>query len=138
MSRAVLVLHNDAMRAKAARWCMGVKPGVVVEFREPKRTNEQNALLWALLGDVSRQVVWNGQKLEPEDWKVIFMHGLNREMRFAPSIDGKGFVPLGYSSSKLSVGEFSDLIELIYAFGAQHGVIFNHERLPGEVSRGGA
>jgi hypothetical protein len=49
-------------------------------------------------------------------------------MRIVPAIDGRGFVNLGRSSSKLSVGEMCDLIELIQAFGAQHGVVFHDER----------
>jgi hypothetical protein len=44
-----------------------------------------------------------------------------------PNIDGTGFVNLGRSSSDLSKQEFIDLIELITAFGAQHGVVFSDE-----------
>jgi hypothetical protein len=42
-----------------------------------------------------------------------------------PNIDGNGFVSLGRSSSDLSVGEMSDLIELILMFGAKHNVKFH-------------
>jgi hypothetical protein len=52
---------------------------------------------------------------------------LSQELRVVPNIDGTGFVPLGRSSSKLTVKEMTDLIELIFAFGAKHGVTFTDE-----------
>ena len=63
-------------------------------------------------------------------------------------LDGNGFVNLGRSSSDLSKGEMSDLMELIAAFGAKHGVVFkdtatpsfenpNTERSPGAFREGG-
>jgi hypothetical protein len=45
-----------------------------------------------------------------------------------PNIDGNGFINLGRSSSDLSKAEFSDLIEIIFAFGAKHGVVFAEDR----------
>ena len=128
MSRAVLVLANPGIRAKASNWIAKAPPGTRVEFSRPKRSLDQNAKLWACLTDISDQVTWHGQKLFPDDWKLVFMDALNREMRIVPAIDGRGFVNLGRSSSKLSVGEMCDLIELIQAFGAQHGVVFHDER----------
>ena len=125
MSRAVLVLANPGIRAKASDWIAKAPPGTRVEFSRPKRSLDQNAKLWACLTDISDQVTWHGQKLFPDDWKLVFMDALNREMRIVPAIDGRGFVNLGRSSSKLSVGEMCDLIELIQAFGAQHSVVFH-------------
>ena len=52
---------------------------------------------------------------------------LKREVRMVPNLDGNGFVSLGRSSSDLSKSEMSDLMELIAAFGAQHGVEFRDQ-----------
>ena len=71
------------------------------------------------------QVKWHGISLTPDDWKLVFLDALKRESRFVPNIDGNGFVNLGRSSSDLSKEEMTDLIELIFAFGAQHGVTFH-------------
>lgn len=95
--------------------------------RESKRTGDQNDKLWANLTDVATQLDWHGQKLAPDDWKLIFMDGLTRELRIVPNLEGNGFVNLGRSSSKLSKAEFSELLELIAAFGANHGVIFHDQ-----------
>jgi len=78
-----------------------------------------------MLTDVATQLKWHGISLTPDDWKLVFLDSLNRESRFVPTIDGTGFVNLGRSSADLSKEEMSELIELIFAFGAQHGVKFN-------------
>lgn len=93
-----------------------------VEVKEMTRSVEQNARLWALLTDVSRQVEWYGQRLTPEEWKDVFTASLNRH-KVVPGIDG-GFVVLGMRTSKMSIREMGELMELIEAFGVQRGVRF--------------
>ncbi len=124
MSRAVLILTDKATRQRAATWCLNAPAGCRVEFKEAKRTTDQNALMWASLTEIARQVEWHGLKLSADDWKLMLMAGLNQEMRLVPNIEGNGFVNLGRSSSDLSKAEMGDLIELIFAFGAKHGVVF--------------
>ena len=124
MSRALIILQGKRDREKACDWIARAPAGTSVEFKASKRTTEQNARMWAMLTEVARQVKWHGLKLSADDWKLIFMHSLNQEMRLVPNIDGTGFVNLGRSSSKLSKSEMSDLIELIFKFGAEHGVEF--------------
>lgn len=97
----------------------------VVEIKERTRSSQQNRRLWATLRDVANQVEWHGQKLSPDDWKAIFTAALKGQ-RSAPGIYG-GFVVLGQSTSKMRVGEFSDLLELINAFGAEHGVSWSND-----------
>lgn len=78
-----------------------------------------------MLTDVAAQVKWHGLKLTPDDWKLIFMDALKREVRMVPNLDGNGFVSLGRSSSDLSKSEMSDLMELIHEFGARNDVKFS-------------
>ena len=47
----------------------------VVEVREKTRTDEQNAKLHAMLGDIAKQKTFNGQKLNIDQWKMIFVSG---------------------------------------------------------------
>lgn len=133
--RAMITINGAADREKAARWSMATKAGMRIEFKQAKRSGEQNDKLWAMLTEVAAQVPWHGIKLSPDDWKFIFLDALKRELRVVPNIDGTGFVNLGRSSSDLSKAEMSDLIELIHAFGAGHGVIFND---PETISSGPA
>ena len=125
MSRATLILNSAAAKERAAKWIDLAPYGTRVEFKASKRSLPQNDRMWAMLTDVARQLPWHGIKLTPDDWKLIFMDALKREVRMVPNIDGNGFVSLGRSSSDLSKQEMSDLMELIAAFGAQHSVEFS-------------
>ena len=127
MSRALITIRGDAERIRAAKWVGQAPHGTRIEFKRTKRTLPQNDKFWAMLTDVSTQIVWHGVNLSPDDWKLVFLDGLKRELRLVPNIDGDGFVNLGRSSSDLSKGEMSDLIELINVFGARHGVVFRDE-----------
>ena len=125
MARHVVPLMNDRLRERAIDLVRRAPAGSRVEFKGPKRSSDQNALLWCLLSEVCTQVKWHGLKLTADDWKLVFMDALKRENRLVPNIDGNGFVNLGRSSSDLDKAEFGELIELVYAFGANHGVEFS-------------
>lgn len=129
MSRALVVLDSRFQRQKAADWCWSLKDGTRVEFKAPQRSDDQNSKMWAMLTEVSVQLKWHGLKLTPADWKLQFLDALRRahgdQVRVVPNTDNSGFVNLGTSSSDLSKEEMSDLIELIFKFGAEHGVKFN-------------
>lgn len=127
MSRWLITIRSDADAKRAAEWSMKAPPGMRIEFKMSRRTIPQNDRMWAMLTDVATQLTWHGVKLTPDDWKLVFLDALKREMRIVPNIDGTGFVNLGRSSSDLSKAEMGDLIEIIFAFGAQHGVVFHDD-----------
>ena len=58
---------------------------------------------------------------QSESWKHIFTSSL-KKMDVVPNLEGTGFVALGLSTSKMTKKELSDLLELIYSFGAERGV----------------
>lgn len=124
---ALLSNPQQAHAVWSSLWASHIKPTLmagarlVVEVKPETRTTEQNARLWAMLGDVSRQVDWYGKKLSPEDWKHVFSSSL-RKLGVVPNLDGTGFVALGLSTSRMTKGELSDLMDLIGAFGAERGV----------------
>lgn len=98
---------------------------ISVGVGRPQRSLDQNAKLWAILADVSAQVDWYGQRLSETDWKNVFSASLFQQ-RTVPGIDG-GFVVLGQSTSRMNKAEFSQLIELIHAFGADHNVTWSEK-----------
>jgi hypothetical protein len=125
------VLHN-AQQAHACITAMyqTLKPWLIaghkfeLRVKTETRSSEQNARMWAMLGDVSRQVEWYGKKLSPEDWKHVFSASL-RKLQVVPNLDGTGFVALGMSTSKMTKAEFSELMELMSAFGAEREVVWS-------------
>lgn len=124
-TRAVVTINGSEERARVAAWAQKVDIGTVVEFRKKSRSTEQSSKMWAMLGEVSAQVEWYGQKIDAEDWKDIFTASL-RHARVVPGIDKGTFVPLGMRTSSMTIDEMSNLIELIYAFGSdpEHFVVF--------------
>lgn len=126
MGRALLVLANQHFREKAIDWIYRAPVDTRVEFKGPKRSLPQNDRMWAMLTDLANQLVWYGQRMTPDDWKLVMLDALRREaheqLRIVPNTDGTGFVNLSTSSSDLSKDEMTNLIEIIFAFGAQHSV----------------
>ena len=90
-----------------------------------RRSIEQNRMLWACLRDVAQQVKWPVDGvlvlMTEWDWKDVFSAALKKSQRVAKGIDG-GWVMLGVHTSKMTKAEMADLITLIQAFGAEHGV----------------
>lgn len=115
-------LSHDVARQRAIQAVKDAPDGHMIRISEPTRSLEQNALLWALLGDISKLVVWHGRKLTADNWKDIFSASLKQQL-VVPGLDGN-FVICGQSTSKMSKSQFSELCELILCFGAQQGVEF--------------
>ena len=100
---------------------------VEVVLRRKARSLSQNKKLWPMLADVQKQVNWYDENLDTEDWKTMFMASLSKQ-RAIPGLDG-GFVGLSRRSSLLNKEEFSQLIELIYAFGSERNVAWSEPSL---------
>jgi NinB protein len=109
------VLSHDASRANAIEAIKTAPQGYCVSIKAPTRSLEQNALMWSVLNDIARQVEWYGEKLTSEDWKTMLTASVKKQ-KTRPGIDG-GFVVMGTSTSKMTVSEMTELIELAYAFG---------------------
>lgn len=124
MSKVVLILASEAIRDRACRWVQSAPRLSRVELKEPARTLPQNARFWASLTDVARCERAKGRDYSTETWRTLFLHAAGREMQFVPSLDGDELLPLGHSSAELSVGEMSNVLEFIYSWGAENGVVF--------------
>lgn len=120
--KQIFKLVHDIARQRAVEAVRNAPAGMVVTVSEESRTLDQNALLWPLLTEISRQVEWYGQHLTEEEWKDVFTAALKKQ-KVVPGLDG-GFVVCGQRTSKMPKREFSELIELIYAFGAERDVAF--------------
>ena len=124
--RATIILNTRADRERAIRWCGQIKDGTRVEFKAPRRSLDQNAKMWAMLTDISEQVEWYGRKLSPTDWKCMFSAAL-KKCTVVPDLEGTSFVMLGLHTSDMSKEEMSNMLELIYRFGAERGVVWTEQ-----------
>lgn len=120
-------------RANAKRWIDEAPDGHWVTIREPGKKREQEEKYHAMIGDISRQATYAGQKWDADDMKRILIDEFAHEMRLAgsplhhdgrliPSENGLRVIQLGVQSSKFYVKEAAQFIEFLYAFGALHGV----------------
>lgn len=119
-----VVLSSPFTRARAHALVDKAPDGFVVTLDEATRTNAQNDLMWVLLSDLSIAKP-EGRSHPPKIWKCVFMDALPGDAfkaLWVPSLDGESVVNTGHRSSKLTKAQMSDLIESIYAYGAEHGV----------------
>lgn len=120
--------HARAMMAfvkqNAGAMAASGKP-LVASFAEfkAKRTEEQNRLLHALLNDIAEQAYVNGRRYEAEVWKEqIRRRFIGTEEYDLP--DGSR-LERGISTTTLSVGEFTQLIDKVQAWAVSElGVQF--------------
>jgi len=121
--KQIYILRNEAIRRRVQEAVWDAPDNHKVTIAEETRSLEQNSRLWPSLTEISNQVMWHGRKLSPEDWKHVFTSSL-KKMDVVPNLENTGFVALGLSTSKMTKRELSDLLELIYSFGAEHDVVF--------------
>ncbi len=114
-------LTGDVQRAYAKRLIDEAPAGDVMQIGKETRSQEQNRKLWPMLTDLQRQVP-HMATFSTDDIKLRFLNALGVEMRFLPALESEGMFPVGLRSSTLTKDQFSGLIELLYAFGAKHGV----------------
>ena len=120
MTTKHFVMAHKQARTNAKAAIDAADDGCIVTIKPPTRNLEQNAALWALLNEISKQVEWYGNMLTTDEWKNVFTASLKKE-KVVPGIGG-GFVVLGQRTSKMSKSEFSELLELAHAFAADRGV----------------
>jgi hypothetical protein len=127
MSRALVTIRGAADRERVSRWAAQAPAGTRVEFKEVKRSLPQNDRMWAMLTDIATQKDHYGRKYTPEIWKCLLMHAWGREVKFIPALDGESVVPMVYRSSDLSKAEMTELIEFMFSWGAQNGIVFHDD-----------
>ena len=118
-----VILRGPEQRALAKRLIDLAPVDGIVKISDAKRTQEQNDKMWAMISDVSRAKP-EGRRHTPEVWKALFMHACGHAVQFEQGLDGQPF-PVGFRSSRLNKSQMSDLIEFIYSYGAQHGVVWS-------------
>lgn len=120
MSRHLIRLSGPRERERAARAIMSAPPGSMVEISAPRRTLDQNSLLWVYLSRISAAKP-GGRKLSPDVWKALFMHACGHAVQFEQGLDGSPF-PLGFRSSKLTKAQMGDLLDFIGSWAAENGI----------------
>jgi hypothetical protein len=98
--------------------------GHIIEIRSPKRSLEQNRYYWSILGDIAEQVV-PGKAYEQSVWHE-YLRGLFLPERIIELPDGS-LKMLEPSTAELRVNEFSEYIEKVIKWAAEHDVKFSED-----------
>lgn len=101
-----------------------IKPYILTfQKLEEKRRAAQNRRYWALLHQIAEQVPVEDSKASAETWHE-WMKRRFIGVKIIPLPDGIE-VTIGLSTTRLSVGAFSDYMMTIEAWAIEIGVIFN-------------
>lgn len=97
----------------------------------PRRNSEQNRLLHAILGELSKSVTWAGKRRDPETWKRLltasWLRAKGESVEVLPALDGHGIDVVFRKTSSLTKTECADLIDWITAWAVENGIEFDHE-----------
>ncbi len=120
----------DRQRKQYAYECILKAPeDHVCTIQKKTRTLDQNAILHAALTDISKQVLWHGNKLSVDIWKRLCVAAWLREKgeqpMLIPALDGSGVDVIYEKTSRLNVSQCSELVEWCFSFGAEHEVIWS-------------
>lgn len=98
---------------------------VVIEVREKKRSDEQNAKLHAIFSDISKQLKFNGEYLSLEAWKLLIISGhaiaTNEPNQIVTGLEGE-LVNIREKTSTMTIKRANSLIEYATAYAVMNGV----------------
>jgi len=128
-------LAHDLARKSCAQYVMYAPDGWDVTFSEPRRSNDQNSKMHAMIADIAKQAKFMNQKMDADDWKRLLIDAFAKAMRDAgtplhhdgrviPSLDFERVVQLGIQSSGFYKSEASEFIEYLFAWGAKRGIVW--------------
>jgi hypothetical protein len=115
----ILSKHN---RNLAREMVDNAPDGHILEVRPPKRSLDSNRYYWAVLGDISEQVV-PGKAYEPSIWHE-YLRALFLPERMVELPDGS-IKMLEPSTSELNQATFSEYTEKVIKWALEHDVRFS-------------
>lgn len=115
----ILSPHN---RNLAREMVDNAPDGHILEVRPPKRSLDSNRYYWAVLGDISEQVV-PGKAYEPSIWHE-YLRALFLPERMVELPDGS-LKMLEPSTSELNQSSFSEYVEKVVMWALQNDVKFS-------------
>jgi hypothetical protein len=98
---------------------------LVLSLREETRSIAQNGVMWSCLEDIATQVQFaidgKMQFIDSDDVKDILSASLKKHQRVASGLDG-GVVFLGQRTSKMTIAQMCEMIDLCHVVGDSHGI----------------
>jgi hypothetical protein len=146
MDKKIYFIVDDGTRSNRAHiYHDGIKPapaGYKVTIEEAAKSRDMECKYHAMCGDIAKVCTFMGRKWDLESWKRILIESFVQVMReeaiangkpdpfpekgmSVPSLDGKRIVQLGVQSRGFSKSIGSEFISYLYAYGAEHDVVWS-------------
>jgi phage/plasmid-associated DNA primase len=111
-----LVIEEVAAMIRSNR-----KIRIRVDESVSKRSLEQNDMLHAICGEISKQRQWAGKERDVEAWKRLLVDAWSRteggmQCEVVPSLDGSSVVMLGIQTRNMKVGQMAELLTFAHAW----------------------
>lgn len=124
--RKFFVLAHSVARGNAKKAIEEAPDGYTVDIKPAKRTLPQNALLHALLTDISLELEWAGARRDIEVWKRLltaaWLRARGEPLEMLPALDGYGVDIVFRRTSELTKNEMIELIEYIQSWAIEQGI----------------
>lgn len=116
-----------ALAWEVAGQMLDAHDAIKIEVREKTRTDEQNAKLHAMLSDIAKQATWQGDQLDIDGWKNLFVSGhaiaTKSPYKLVMGMEGE-LVNVRERTSKMGVRRLASLIDYIEAWAGQNNITF--------------
>ena len=135
--RITLSLHNAQQAHQAIKtawmhakgWLTAGDTRLTLEIRPEKRSDAQNRLLHACLGEISKQVEWAGCKRDVDTWKRLltaaWLRARGEPIEMLPALDGHGVDIVFRRTSQLTKAECAELSEFVMAWAAERDIVIH-------------
>lgn len=137
--RQHFTLISDRVRHNAVQAIMEAPEGSRITIAPKSRSNDQNSMFHAMCGDIAKSgVKWAGDAHSLDEWKALLVsaHAVATGQGGAviPGLEGE-YVAIRESTSRMTVGRASSLIEYTLAWCAQNGVDLHDTRRRGYLTQ---
>ncbi len=99
---------------------------MILELKPETRSEKQNRLLHAMLGDISRQMEWAGKRRDIDTWKRLltaaWCRARGESVELLPALDGHGVDVVFRKTSQLTKAECVELCDFVAAWSVEHGI----------------
>ncbi len=99
---------------------------MMIEVKPETRSQQENALLHALITQIAAQKQWAGQTLDADTWKRLlvaaWLRARGESAQVFPALDGHGIDVVYQKTSTLTRAQCAELIDYVQAWAAQNDV----------------
>lgn len=119
-----MMIRSDADKRVAIEAIKACNLSTMMTLTPPRASDELTGRMHCAIRCVAKQLPWDGEYLSEEDWKRFLVASLYGQ-RVLRAANGDHLVVLDRHTSRLSGPQKFDFTEFVYAFGSEHGVVFD-------------